>query len=59
MTDYSNLYQEYEMTSHAEYGRSDNTEKSRSRRRTNYSRSGNRPAAFNGIHRRRRKRVSW
>jgi len=59
MTDYSNLNQEYEMTSQAEYGRADNFEKLRNRRRTNYSRSGNRPAAFNGIHRRRRKRVSW
>jgi hypothetical protein len=57
---YSNLSNDYESTSQAEYGRSDNFEKLKSRRRTNsYSRSGNRPAAFNGVHRRRRKRVTW
>ena len=29
------------------------------RRRTNYSRSHNRPSAHNGIHRRRNKKFTW
>lgn len=57
---YSNQNYDYESTSQAEYGRSDNFEKLKSHRRTNsYSRSGGRPATFNGVHRRRRKRVTW
>jgi hypothetical protein len=57
---YSNLNNDYESSSQADYGRSGSSEKMKSNRRSNsYTRGGNRPSAFNGMHRRRRKRVAW
>jgi hypothetical protein len=44
-----------------DYSRDSNNraKKGRTSNRPQYARSGNRPSAFNGIHRRRNKRFSW
>lgn len=60
MQSYANLPQEYELSHQADYGRAAvEPIKPKRPRRANYARGGKRPAAFNGIHRRRKKRWSW
>ena len=55
-----NRYESLDVDYQVDDTRSEN-EKSKTprRRRTDYTRAGNRPASHNGIHRRRNKRFAW
>jgi hypothetical protein len=58
MSQYNNVVAEYERSADVEYTRSVPA-RSRREARPSYARSGNRPSAYNGIHRRRRKHWNW
>ena len=52
-------YNEQEFEYQVDHGRRGDQERERRPRRPQYSRAGSRPGAFNGIHRRRNKRLAW